>query len=44
MRERANLLGGRLTCGPAGPGGGFLIEAELPVRAGAKSFAEGVYE
>ncbi|MEU0728950.1 sensor histidine kinase [Streptomyces sp. NPDC006140] len=44
MRERANLLGGRLTCGPAGPGGGFLIEAELPVRARAKSFAEGVYE
>jgi signal transduction histidine kinase len=44
MRERATLLGGRLTCGPAGPGGGFLVEAELPVRAGAKSFAEGVYE
>ncbi|MEU6916884.1 sensor histidine kinase [Streptomyces olindensis] len=44
MRERANLLGGRLTCGPAGPGGGFLVEAELPVRAGAKSFAEDVYE
>ncbi|CAL9305679.1 sensor histidine kinase [Streptomyces sp. SudanB52_2052] len=42
MRERANLVGGRLTCGPAGPGGGFLVEAELPVRAGAKSFAEGV--
>lgn len=44
MRERANLLGGRLTFGPAGPGGGFLIEAELPLRAGAKSFAKGVYE
>ncbi|GGX14336.1 sensor histidine kinase [Streptomyces lomondensis] len=44
MRERANLLGGRLTCGPAGPGGGFLVEAVLPVRAGAKSFAEGGYE
>ncbi|KDN76933.1 hypothetical protein DF19_14455 [Streptomyces olindensis] len=42
MRERANLVGGRLTCGPAGPGGGFLVEAELPVRAGVKSFAEGV--
>ncbi|MFC9506276.1 sensor histidine kinase [Streptomyces sp. NPDC057002] len=44
MRERATLLGGRLTCGPAGPGGGFLVEAGLPVAAGAKSFAEGVYE
>ncbi|MGW4238834.1 sensor histidine kinase [Streptomyces sp. NPDC004749] len=29
MRERAALLGGRLTAGP-GPGGGFLVEAELP--------------
>jgi signal transduction histidine kinase len=29
MRERAALLGGRLTAGP-GPDGGFLVEAELP--------------
>lgn len=29
MRERAALLGGRLRTGP-GPGGGFLMEAELP--------------
>lgn len=40
MRERASLLGGRLTCGPAGPGGGFLVEAELPVRAAARSLAQ----
>ncbi|MFV2119675.1 sensor histidine kinase [Streptomyces sp. Act-28] len=32
MRERANLLGGCVSWGAAGPGGGFLIEAELPVR------------
>ncbi|MFE7436145.1 sensor histidine kinase [Streptomyces tendae] len=29
MRERAALVGGRLTAG-AGPDGGFLVEAELP--------------
>ncbi|WP_077801368.1 sensor histidine kinase [Streptomyces sp. JHA26] len=29
MRERAALVGGRLTAG-ASPGGGFLVEAELP--------------
>ncbi|GAA0465416.1 sensor histidine kinase [Streptomyces olivaceiscleroticus] len=40
MRERAALLGGRLTAGPQ-PGGGFRVAAELPVRrpAGAASGA-----
>ncbi|MFD5653813.1 sensor histidine kinase [Streptomyces sp. NPDC127039] len=33
MRERAALVGGRLTAG-AGPDGGFLVEAELPWRSG----------
>jgi signal transduction histidine kinase len=32
MRERANLLGGRLTAGPR-PGGGFRVAARLPVPA-----------
>jgi signal transduction histidine kinase len=31
MRERAELLGGHLTAGPA-PGGGFEVLAELPIR------------
>src|SRR5690606_16149010 len=31
MRERCELLGGRLTAGP-GPGGGFTVQAVLPVR------------
>jgi signal transduction histidine kinase len=31
MRERAELLGGTLTAGPA-PGGGFAVVARLPVR------------
>jgi signal transduction histidine kinase len=30
MRERAELLGGRLTAGPAA-GGGFLVDAEIPL-------------
>jgi signal transduction histidine kinase len=34
MAERAALLGGRLSAGP-GPGGGFAVEAWLPVGAGA---------
>ncbi|MFD8304934.1 sensor histidine kinase [Streptomyces sp. NPDC059690] len=34
MRERATTVGGTLRTGPA-PGGGFLIEARLPVRAEA---------
>jgi signal transduction histidine kinase len=34
MRERAELLGGRLTAGPAA-GGGFEVVAELPSRIGA---------
>jgi len=34
MRERAELLGGRLTAGPAA-GGGFEVVAELPTRIGA---------
>jgi len=29
MRERAELLGGTLTAGPA-PGGGFTVVAQLP--------------
>lgn len=33
MRERAALVGGRLTAG-SGPGGGFLVEAELPWGSG----------
>jgi signal transduction histidine kinase len=31
MRERAELLGGTLTTGPA-PGGGFIVTARLPTR------------
>jgi signal transduction histidine kinase len=31
MRERAGLIGGKLTAGP-GPGGGFVVTARLPVR------------
>jgi signal transduction histidine kinase len=34
MAERAALLGGRLSAGP-GPGGGFAVEAWLPLGAGA---------
>ncbi|SBT41077.1 Signal transduction histidine kinase [Micromonospora auratinigra] len=33
MRERARLLGGTLDAGPL-PGGGFRVQAELPVGAG----------
>ncbi|MFJ8932099.1 sensor histidine kinase [Streptomyces sp. NPDC102364] len=33
MRERAALVGGRLSVG-AGPGGGFLVEAKLPWGTG----------
>jgi signal transduction histidine kinase len=32
MRERALMVGGTLTVGPA-DGGGFVVEAELPVRS-----------
>ncbi|MFE0374688.1 sensor histidine kinase [Streptomyces inhibens] len=35
MRERAKSAGGTLTAGPR-PGGGFRIDAELPLRAGRK--------
>jgi signal transduction histidine kinase len=31
MRERAIMVGGTLTIGPAGGGGGFRVEAELPL-------------
>ncbi|RZQ65446.1 sensor histidine kinase [Amycolatopsis suaedae] len=31
MRERANVLGGRLTAGPR-PGGGWRVHARIPVR------------
>lgn len=31
MRERCELLGGRLTAGPA-PGGGFVVQVALPLR------------
>ncbi|MBR8642755.1 two-component sensor histidine kinase [Streptomyces tuirus] len=44
MRERANLLGGRLSCGSAGPEGGFLVEAGLPVRTDTGPLAKGVDE
>ncbi|MGP4000444.1 sensor histidine kinase [Streptomyces sp. 8N706] len=39
MRERATVLGGRLTSGP-GPDGGFLIEADLPVQATPSGLAD----
>ncbi|TJZ57463.1 sensor histidine kinase [Streptomyces piniterrae] len=35
MRERAKAAGGTLAAGPR-PGGGFRIDAELPLRAGRK--------
>jgi signal transduction histidine kinase len=35
MRARAEALGGTLTTGP-GPTGGFAVDAELPLRAGAE--------
>ncbi|MFI0712905.1 sensor histidine kinase [Streptomyces inhibens] len=35
MRERAKSAGGTLAAGPR-PGGGFRIDAELPLRAGRK--------
>jgi signal transduction histidine kinase len=31
MRERAMMVGGTLTAGPAAEGGGFAVEAELPI-------------
>jgi signal transduction histidine kinase len=34
MRERVNLFGGELRAGP-GPGGGFTVDARLPLRAPA---------
>jgi signal transduction histidine kinase len=34
MRERAIMVGGTLTVGPA-DGGGFVVEAELPIQAAA---------
>jgi len=34
MAERAGLLGGTLTSGPA-DGGGFVVQARLPARLGA---------
>ena len=32
MRERVNLFGGELRAGP-GPGGGFTVDARLPLKA-----------
>ena len=32
MAERAQLLGGSLTAGPAAAGGGWVVEAVLPVE------------
>jgi signal transduction histidine kinase len=37
MRERAALVGGHLTAGPA-LGGGFRVQAQLPVEAGGDTF------
>jgi signal transduction histidine kinase len=34
MRERAIMVGGTLTAGPA-EGGGFVVEAVLPIAGGA---------
>jgi signal transduction histidine kinase len=34
MRERVEALGGRLRAGP-GPAGGWVVQAELPARAGS---------
>jgi len=34
MRERAIMVGGTLTAGPADDGG-FAVEAELPIRGTA---------
>jgi len=34
MRERAIMVGGTLSAGPA-VGGGFAVEAELPVKGAA---------
>ena len=34
MRERAATVGGSVRTGP-GPGGGFLVEAELPTKPDA---------
>jgi signal transduction histidine kinase len=38
MRERAELLGGHLSAGPA-EGGGFAVVAELPVRISQEASA-----
>ena len=38
MRERAELLGGHLSAGPA-EGGGFSVVAELPVRTAQEARA-----
>jgi signal transduction histidine kinase len=35
MRERAELLGGLLSAGPA-PGGGYAVSAALPVTVQTK--------
>ena len=35
MRERAIMVGGTLTAGPAG-GGGFAVDAVLPIAGGAE--------
>jgi len=42
MRQRAGLLGGTLTAGP-GPGGGFIVTAQLPVQKGREGSPKGRY-
>jgi signal transduction histidine kinase len=38
MRERATMVGGTLRVGP-GEGGGFLVEAELPIERASSEVA-----
>jgi signal transduction histidine kinase len=40
MRERAATVGGTLRTGPA-PGGGFVVEARLPVKSEEEQEQEG---
>jgi signal transduction histidine kinase len=39
MRERATMIGGTVRTGPA-QGGGFLVEAELPIESASSGVSE----